>query len=120
MTLRTRLALAGVLAASLTRELAHAQRARRDAWVEGGYTRVRQEGFAPSDVASVSALVSVAADALAVQATGTLLAAPGGGAKHFQSRLLQASLAISRSLNFWILPVEVFGNSANTMTRGHL
>ena len=25
-----------------------------------------------------------------------------------------ASFAISRSLNFWILPVEVFGNSANT------
>jgi hypothetical protein len=24
------------------------------------------------------------------------------------------SFAMSRSLNFWILPVEVFGNSANT------
>ena len=28
--------------------------------------------------------------------------------------------AVSRSLNFWILPVEVLGNSANTTTRGHL
>jgi hypothetical protein len=25
------------------------------------------------------------------------------------------SFAISRSLNFWILPVDVFGNSANMM-----
>ena len=30
------------------------------------------------------------------------------------------SFAISRSLNFWILPVEVFGSSENTMKRGHL
>jgi hypothetical protein len=27
-------------------------------------------------------------------------------------------LASSRSLNFWIFPVEVFGNSANTTKRG--
>ena len=30
------------------------------------------------------------------------------------------AFAISRSLNFWILPVEVFGISANTKWRGHL
>ena len=30
------------------------------------------------------------------------------------------SFAISRSLNFWILPVVVFGNSGNTMWRGTL
>ena len=28
--------------------------------------------------------------------------------------------AMSRSTNFWILPVEVFGSSANTTVRGHL
>lgn len=32
----------------------------------------------------------------------------------------QALFAISRSLNFWILPVEVLGISANTKWRGHL
>ena len=30
------------------------------------------------------------------------------------------AFAISRSLNFWIFPVEVFGNSVNTTWRGHL
>src|SRR6266508_1379239 len=30
------------------------------------------------------------------------------------------ALAISRSLNFWILPVEVLGSSTNTTWRGHL
>jgi hypothetical protein len=30
------------------------------------------------------------------------------------------ALAISRSLNFWILPVEVFGISAKATWRGHL
>ena len=28
--------------------------------------------------------------------------------------------ASSRSLNFWILPVDVFGISVNTTSRGHL
>ena len=41
-----------------------------------------------------------------------------------RSSLLQApgwtSLAISRRRNFWILPVLVLGNSANTTWRGHL
>ena len=32
----------------------------------------------------------------------------------------QASFAISRSRNFWIFPVEVFGISAKTTWRGHL
>ena len=32
----------------------------------------------------------------------------------------QPSFAISRSLNFWILPVDVFGSSVNTTWRGHL
>ncbi len=32
----------------------------------------------------------------------------------------QTVFAISRSLNFWTLPVLVFGSSANTMKRGHL
>ena len=31
-----------------------------------------------------------------------------------------APFAISRSLNFWILPVLVFGTSPNTTWRGHL
>jgi hypothetical protein len=31
-----------------------------------------------------------------------------------------ASFAISRSLNFCIFPVDVFGSSANTRWRGHL
>ena len=31
-----------------------------------------------------------------------------------------SSFAVSRSLNFWILPVEVLGKSANTTKRGHL
>src|SRR5262245_36633734 len=30
------------------------------------------------------------------------------------------SFAISRSLNFWVLPVDVFGSSVNTTWRGHL
>ena len=36
------------------------------------------------------------------------------------SRDTYASFAISRSLNFCIFPVLVFGISANTMWRGHL
>ena len=36
--------------------------------------------------------------------TGTAAIAAGG----------HTALAISRSLNFWILPVDVFGSSANT------
>jgi hypothetical protein len=32
----------------------------------------------------------------------------------------QTFFAMSRSLNFWTLPVEVFGSSENTMNRGHL
>ena len=32
----------------------------------------------------------------------------------------QASFAMSRSLNFWILPVEVLGSSVNTTRLGHL
>src|SRR5215208_310816 len=32
----------------------------------------------------------------------------------------QRALAFSRSLNFWILPVEVLGISAKTTCRGHL
>ena len=34
--------------------------------------------------------------------------------------LSHTPFAISRSLNFWILPVLVFGISANTTWRGHL
>jgi hypothetical protein len=30
-------------------------------------------------------------------------------------RAAHTAFAISRSLNFWIFPVEVYGNSANTM-----
>ena len=36
------------------------------------------------------------------------------------ARRRHTSLAISRSLNFWILPVEVLGISANTTWRGTL
>ena len=32
----------------------------------------------------------------------------------------QASFAISRSLNFWTLPVDVFGTSVKTTRRGAL
>jgi len=34
--------------------------------------------------------------------------------------VLYASLASARSLNFWILPVDVRGTSAKTTWRGHL
>ena len=33
---------------------------------------------------------------------------------------LPSSLACSRSLNFWILPVEVFGSSVKITVLGHL
>jgi hypothetical protein len=36
------------------------------------------------------------------------------------TRPAHTPFAISRSLNFWILPVEVRGSSANTILRGHL
>jgi hypothetical protein len=39
---------------------------------------------------------------------------------HIDARVLHIAFAISRSLNFWILPVDVFGTSVNTMVRGHL
>ena len=34
--------------------------------------------------------------------------------------MAEADLAFSRSTNFWILPVEVFGSSPNTTARGVL
>ena len=39
---------------------------------------------------------------------------------HPQIAKSHTSFAMSRSLNFWILPVDVFGSSANTTKRGHL
>ena len=42
------------------------------------------------------------------------------GEKFFAGPLPHSAFAMSRSINFWILPVLVFGISANTMRLGHL
>ena len=45
---------------------------------------------------------------------------PAGAGSRATAGTLQPAFACSRSKNFWILPVEVFGNGPNTTVRGIL
>jgi hypothetical protein len=60
--------------------MAHAQRSRREASFEAGYSRVHQEGFAASDAGSLAAMLACTTPTRALEAAGSVLFAPGGGA----------------------------------------